>query len=94
MQASTVDHQLAKPVRAVLPPAKVWSGAGRAGHGVVRGCPLDTGRDCCEWHASGTASEATRYRVVPLAPTLTVGCGPVGVPAVVLDCHRMLGQLA
>jgi hypothetical protein len=32
----------------------------RAGRGcwrVVRGCPLGTGQDCCEWHASGTAGE-------------------------------------
>jgi hypothetical protein len=25
--------------------------------GPVRGCPLGTGQDCCEWHASGTAGE-------------------------------------
>jgi hypothetical protein len=25
---------------------------------VVRGCPLGTGHDCCEWHASGTAAES------------------------------------
>jgi hypothetical protein len=23
-----------------------------------RGCPLGTGRDCCEWHASGMAGES------------------------------------
>jgi len=48
-------------------------GAGRVRRGVVRGCPLGTGQDRCEWQASGTASEATQYRLALLAPTLTVG---------------------
>jgi hypothetical protein len=26
---------------------------------VVRGCPLGTGQDCCEWQANGTAGETT-----------------------------------
>ena len=35
----------------------------RPGHGhrdLVRGCPLGTGRDCCEWHGSGTADDDVR----------------------------------
>jgi hypothetical protein len=31
------------------------SGAGRGRRGVVRGCPLGTDHDRCEWHGSGTA---------------------------------------
>jgi hypothetical protein len=34
--------------------------AGRGHRGVVRGCPLGTGQDCCEWHDSGTADEHDR----------------------------------
>jgi hypothetical protein len=41
---------------------------------------METGQDRCEWHDSGTPSEATRYRLAPLAPTLTVGRGPSQVP--------------
>ena len=33
------------------------NGAGHSHRGIVRGCPLGTGRDCCEWHGSGTADE-------------------------------------
>jgi hypothetical protein len=40
-----------------LSPARVGNGAGRGRFGLVRGCPLGTGQDRCEWHASGTASE-------------------------------------
>jgi hypothetical protein len=47
----------AKPDRALLSPARVGNGAGRGRFGLVRGCPLGTGQDRCEWHASGTASE-------------------------------------
>jgi hypothetical protein len=37
---------------------------------VVRGCPLGTVQDCCEWHACGTAVEDdARYPVAPLAPS-------------------------
>jgi hypothetical protein len=43
--------------RADSSPAKVWSRAGRCSLGVVRGCPLGTDEDRCEWHASGTAVE-------------------------------------
>src|SRR4029450_5704081 len=51
------DSLLAKPDRAGLPPAAVVNGAGHGRCGVVRGCPLGTGQDCCKWHASGTAGE-------------------------------------
>jgi hypothetical protein len=34
--------------------------AGRASFGVVRGCPLGTSQDCCEWHASGMAGDEDR----------------------------------
>jgi hypothetical protein len=30
--------------------------------GVVRGCPLGTGQDRCEWHASGTAGSTRAAR--------------------------------
>jgi hypothetical protein len=40
-----------------LPPATIENGAGRSRCGVVRGCPLRTGRDRCEWHGSGTPDE-------------------------------------
>ena len=51
------DHLLPKPVRPLLPPAKVVNGAGRGCLSLVRGCPLGTVPDRCEWHACGTASE-------------------------------------
>jgi hypothetical protein len=33
------------------------NGAGRRGSGVVRGCPMGTDQDRCEWHVSGTAGQ-------------------------------------
>jgi hypothetical protein len=48
---------LPKPDRAGLLPATIENGAGRGRCGVVRGCPLGTGWDRCEWHGSGTADE-------------------------------------
>jgi hypothetical protein len=33
------------------------NGAGRGCFVVVRGCPLGTGDDRCEWQASGTVGE-------------------------------------
>jgi hypothetical protein len=51
------DPLLAKPDRAGLLPATIENGAGRGRCGVVRGCPLRTGRDRCEWHGSGTPDE-------------------------------------
>jgi hypothetical protein len=32
-------------------------GAGHSQLGIVRGCPLKTGRDSCVWHGSGTTDE-------------------------------------
>jgi hypothetical protein len=57
MKPQPTDHLLPKPDRAGLPPATIENGAGRGRCGVVRGCPLGTGRDRCEWHGSGTADE-------------------------------------
>jgi hypothetical protein len=54
-------------------------GAGRGCHGVVRGCPLGTGQDCCEWHDSGTAVEDDVVPVAPLALSLASGLGPSSV---------------
>jgi hypothetical protein len=51
------DHLLVKPVRATPPFGEVVIGAGQGRGGVVRGCPLGTGQDRCEWHAHGTAGE-------------------------------------
>jgi hypothetical protein len=53
----STGHLLPKPDRAGLPPATIENGARRGRCGVVRGCPLGTGRDRCEWHACGTAGE-------------------------------------
>jgi len=41
----------------LLSPEKAGNGAGRGCFGVVRGWPLGTVTDRCEWHACGTASE-------------------------------------
>jgi hypothetical protein len=51
------DLLLPKPDRALLSPARMAIGAGRDCFVVVRGCPLGTGKDRCEWHAGGTADE-------------------------------------
>jgi hypothetical protein len=51
------DPLLPKPVRAGLSPGKVGNDPAHACHSVVRGCPLGSERDRCEWHASGTAGE-------------------------------------
>ena len=50
-----VDHLLAKPDRAGSLPWETVIGTGHRRCGVVRGCPLRTGHDPCEWHAGGTA---------------------------------------
>jgi hypothetical protein len=44
-----------KPDRAPLSPARMGNGTGRCCFVVVRGCPLGTVQDRCEWHARGTA---------------------------------------
>jgi hypothetical protein len=51
------DPLLPKPDRALLSPATMGNGAGRSHSGTVRGCPVGTAEDRCEWHASGMAGE-------------------------------------
>jgi hypothetical protein len=80
------DSLLARPDRAGSPPATVENGAGQEGHGVVRGCLLGTGQDCCEWHASGTAGEDDdRSHVAATAPNSAGG-------EAVLGDHRLVGK--
>jgi hypothetical protein len=72
------DPLLPKPDRPGPSHAKILNGAGRRGSDIVRGCPLGTARDRCEWQASGTAAWG------PGAPwrrwlTFTVGSGPSSV---------------
>jgi hypothetical protein len=52
-----LDLLLPKPVRPLLSPARMRNSAGRGCFVVVRGCPLRTVQDRCEWHACGTANE-------------------------------------
>jgi hypothetical protein len=49
------DPLLPKPDRAGSLPAETVNCAGRGRCGVVPGCPLGTGHDRCDWHASGMA---------------------------------------
>jgi hypothetical protein len=67
------DSLLAKPDRALLWPGRTRNGAGRGRFVIDRGCPLVTGRDCCEWHASGTAGEADLTRLGAVGSALTQG---------------------
>ena len=55
------DYLLAKPDRAGSSPWETVIGAGRGRCGVVRGCPLGTDHDRCEWHGSGTAEDNPWY---------------------------------
>ena len=48
---------LPKPDPAELLPAETVNSTALGPDGVVRECPLGTGEDRCEWHASGTAGE-------------------------------------
>jgi hypothetical protein len=60
--------------------------AGRGRFLVVRGCPLGTVHDRCEWHASGTAvEEDAGYIAAPLAP-------PDRRVRSVLGDHRLVGK--
>jgi hypothetical protein len=59
------DLLLPKPDRPLLSRARMGNGAGRCCFGVVRGCPLETGQDRCEWHGSGTAGEDDDRSHVP-----------------------------
>jgi hypothetical protein len=52
MQALPTDLLLREPGRAGSSPARAGNRAGGGRHGVVRGCPLGTEPDHCEWHAS------------------------------------------
>ena len=53
---------------------------------VVRGCPLGTVQDCCEWHASGTAAEDDSG--IPLRRWLY----PDRTVRPVFDDHRLVGK--
>jgi hypothetical protein len=57
MQALTSDYLLPKPDGAGAPAVEVVNNTGHGHHGVVRECPLGTGQDCSEWHASSTDGE-------------------------------------
>jgi hypothetical protein len=85
-QIRTGDLLLAKPVRPPLSPARGGNGAGRGYFVVVRGCPLGTVQDRCEWHASGTASEGD-----PCTPWRRWLCLDWRVRPVV-DDHRLVGK--
>ena len=67
------DPLLPKPDRAGAPPAETMNSSGRGHGGIVRGCPLGTGQDCCEWHASGTAGEGHSAGRDAVGSTLTLG---------------------
>jgi hypothetical protein len=60
--------------------------AGRGRCGVVRGCPLGTGQDCCEWHVSGTAGEDDSWHTV--APSVQLDRGV----RLVLGDHCIVGK--
>jgi hypothetical protein len=49
--------QSSEAKRPLLSPARAGNGAGRGCFVVVRGCPLGTAQDRCEWHACGTVGE-------------------------------------
>jgi hypothetical protein len=72
----THDPLLAKPDRPRSLPAKAENGTGRGRFGIVPGCPLETGQDCCEWHASGTATRTTFVGPGSVGTSSTVGGGP------------------
>jgi hypothetical protein len=65
------DHLLAKPDRPESSPAKTGVGAGQGRIDVVRGCPLGTGRNCSEWHGTGTADQDNGVQPGALGPSLT-----------------------
>ena len=53
---------------------------------VVRGCPLGTGQDRCEWHASGTAAEDDPGIGCAVGSTLTL------TVRLVFGHHRLVGK--
>jgi hypothetical protein len=61
------DPLLPKPDWTLASPARMGYGAGRGCCGVVRGCPLGTDKDRCEWHSSGTAGEDDFAHLAPSA---------------------------
>jgi hypothetical protein len=73
MQARSTDPLLAEPDRALLSSVRMWSGAGRGRFVVIRGCPLRTAQDCCEWHACGTEPRMTPVSCRVVGSTMTVG---------------------
>ena len=64
---------LAKLVRTGSLPGQVTKGAGHGHRVIVRGYPLGTGGDCCEWHGSGTADEDDLARSLAMAATNLTG---------------------
>jgi hypothetical protein len=54
-----VQPLLPRPDRPGSLPEEMGNAAGRLRPGVVRGCPLGTGHDRCEWHGGGTAPRTT-----------------------------------
>jgi hypothetical protein len=51
-------------------------GAGHSQLGIVRGCPLRTGRDSCEWHGGGTTDEDDVRATGSVCISSTVAQGP------------------
>jgi hypothetical protein len=99
----THDPLLAKPDRGRSLPGRMTDGAGRGHRGLVRGCPLRTDRDCCEWHGSGTSDEDDVRAAGSVGISSTVAQGPspadvclVGKPpfggAAALDSIRSLAR--
>jgi hypothetical protein len=83
------DYLLAKPDRAGSSPAKIGNGAGPGRWGTVRGCPLGTGPDRCEWHGSGTAGEDDRgLGLAVMAPVRAMGEARPGRPRASLASLR------
>jgi hypothetical protein len=75
---ASLDYLLAKPDRTGSSPWAMMIRAGHSGRGIVRGCPLETGQDRCEWHASGTGGS-----FIPVmtgrargGPPISISCGP------------------
>ena len=52
------------------------NGAGRGRWGADYGCPLGTGQDRCEWHASGTAGEKDDASTSSIEVSVPSSLGP------------------
>jgi hypothetical protein len=72
-----VDPLLAKPDRTGSSPWETVTRAGHTGRGIVRDCPLGTGQDRCEWHASGTAGAIDSVQPGGVGSTVTRRVRPV-----------------